>query len=77
MPLIDQKMMRQMSFVLGHSINIGFYGVAGALLGYGLERFVGISLWGYIIFVPLAFSLGFYRLVKAVKNQPIEGNEEP
>jgi ATP synthase protein I len=41
--------------------------LVGAGIGWGLDRWLGISPWGLIVFLLLGFAAGVVNVVRAVK----------
>ena len=41
--------------------------LVGALIGWGLDRWLGISPWGLIVFLLLGFAAGVLNVVRAAK----------
>jgi ATP synthase protein I len=41
--------------------------LVGAGIGWGLDRWLGISPWGLIVFLLLGFAAGVLNVVRAVK----------
>ena len=41
--------------------------LVGALIGLALDRWLGISPWGLIVFLLLGFAAGVVNVVRAVK----------
>ena len=40
--------------------------LVGAVIGYMLDRWLGLSPWGFIVFVLLGFAAGILNLMRAV-----------
>lgn len=47
--------------------------LAGALIGWALDRFAGTRPWGLIVFLLLGFATGVYNLVKSAQRANREG----
>lgn len=47
--------------------------LAGALIGWVLDRFAGTRPWGFIIFLLLGFATGIYNLVKSAQRAQRDG----
>lgn len=47
--------------------------LAGALIGWVLDRFAGTRPWGLIVFLLLGFATGVYNLVKSAQRANREG----
>ena len=47
--------------------------LAGALIGWLLDRFAGTRPWGLIVFLLLGFATGIYNLVKSAQRANREG----
>lgn len=43
--------------------------IAGAMLGWLFDHFLGTRPWGLIVFLLLGFLTGFYNLLKAVERE--------
>jgi ATP synthase protein I len=39
--------------------------LVGAVIGYMLDRWLGLSPWGFIVFVLLGFAAGILNLMRA------------
>ena len=44
--------------------------LVGALIGWGLDRWLGISPWGLIVFLLLGFAAGVLNVVRAAGGPP-------
>jgi ATP synthase protein I len=47
--------------------------IAGALIGWVVDRFAGTRPWGFIIFLLLGFATGIYNLVKSAQRAQRDG----
>jgi ATP synthase protein I len=47
--------------------------LAGALIGWLVDRFAGTRPWGLIVFLLLGFATGIYNLVKSAQRANREG----
>lgn len=47
--------------------------LAGALIGWLLDRFAGTRPWGLIVFLLLGFATGIYNLVRSAQRANREG----
>lgn len=47
--------------------------LAGALIGWALDRFAGTRPWGLIVFLLLGFATGVYNLVKSAQRANRDG----
>jgi ATP synthase protein I len=49
----------------------------GAALGWALDRWLGISPWGLIVFLLLGFAAGVLNVVRAAGVAPNQGSNDP
>src|SRR5262249_23066071 len=49
----------------------------GAALGWVLDRWLGISPWGLIVFLLLGFAAGVVNVVRAAGVAPSQGSNDP
>ena len=58
-------MLRRMPAVSGMSTELVAGVVVGALIGWLLDRWLGISPWGLIVFLLLGFAAGVLNVMRA------------
>ena len=51
--------------------------VVGAVIGYMLDRWLGLSPWGFIVFVLLGFAAGILNLMRAAGVAANSGDRAP
>jgi F0F1-type ATP synthase assembly protein I len=69
MPLVDPKQKQQLYWVAGYGFVLVTYVIAGLILGWVFETYLGFGSYGYVLFVVLGFTLGVYRLIEGLKSQ--------
>jgi len=61
MALFTAEVRKQAALVMAHGANLSVSVLGGALLGWGINHLLG-GVWGYVVFVPLGFGIGVYRI---------------
>lgn len=51
--------------------------IAGAVIGWIIDRVAGLSPWGLIVFTILGFAAGVYNMMRAVGVIPKPGERSP